>query len=130
MIEEKQWNCKKLNVTTDKKLKIKAIALNVPGRDVAFSISKGMKLTQQEVIVEEKRLKGIIREWQEQASSLKQEHLVIIPNIPSGYRDTKKHSMVLCFEVSVLLNDIVEKKHNPWPQIFIDDLNELKELLK
>jgi hypothetical protein len=74
---------------------IKALAIGLPGKDVAIDIKmpKGM-YTHESVQAEGKRLKNLIQEWFEDSKILDPKHIVINVSVPdSYYQRSGEHQM-------------------------------------
>lgn len=109
---------------------IKTTAIGVPTFDVSLDVKIAKTLTQEEVPAEERKLKGLIKEWFDD-SKLNPEHLIVSLSVPTGYGYQKgPQSMIFLAAISVATRKEIQLGAYSFQEIFMPELERLIECLE
>jgi hypothetical protein len=111
------------------KYSVRAIAINVPSRDVAISIKLNLRMRNSEVDQARIRIEEQIQEWWEDSRLMEPFHFIKHIKTPS-YPHNRETNMVFLVELSVLSRKIITGKGDgAFNKVFETEVDRLIECL-
>ena len=107
-----------------------AVAIDVPGNDVAVYIAFKVKMSQNDAERYKLQVKKSIREWFFDSTMLSPDHLIISFEVPSGYQNADRIvSMKLKLHLNVCTRKQIQMGLSSFKEIFEGELRRLIEYL-